>query len=285
MNNLLVRGLTGVVFVTALLGSILWNEIAAVSVISLFWLGGILEFYRLFRSHPIVDMRMWMNITFAIAIFMLLVASLYSFVPGMFSLLSIPLVFVLSITELWRKKKNPIINMAVSTFALVYLVTPFVLMIYLHHLDQPVIAGTADKHYLPILAGFFILVWANDTFAYLTGMLLGKTKLFESISPKKTWEGTIGGILFTILAGYLISLYTSTDDTYFWIIGAAIIAPFSTLGDLLESQIKRSLKVKDSGSILPGHGGILDRFDAAMFSIPIFASWVHFYVYFFNWNP
>ena len=284
MNNLLLRILTGTIFVVTLLGSIIWNEMAASAVISMFWLGGLIEFYRLFQKHEIVNIRSWLNLGFGVLIYGLLLASLFKWIPGMFSLLSVPLFFVLSITELWRKDKNPILNMAVSSFGLFYLITPFILMIYLHHLDQPVIAGTADKQYLPILAGFFILVWTNDSFAYLVGSLIGRTKLFESISPKKTWEGTIGGILFTILAGYLISLYTSTDDTYFWIIGAAIIAPFSTFGDLLESQIKRSLKVKDSGSILPGHGGILDRFDAAMFSIPIFASWVHFYVYFFNWT-
>jgi phosphatidate cytidylyltransferase len=110
--------------------------------------------------------------------------------------------------------------------------------------------------------------------------LWGKTKLFERISPKKTWEGTIGGLLMTILAGYIIGTFVNTDRTLFWVVSAVIIAPCAVYGDLLESLFKRSLEIKDSGNILPGHGGILDRFDAALFAIPFFYCWTMIYAYF-----
>ena len=123
----------------------------------------------------------------------------------------------------------------------------------------------------------FLLIWTNDTFAYLSGRFFGKTKLFERISPKKTWEGTIGGIIFTIIVGISISYWTIEYNMFFWVFAALLIAPCSIFGDLLESLFKRSLNIKDSGNILPGHGGILDRFDAAIFAIPFFYTLVIIY--------
>jgi phosphatidate cytidylyltransferase len=282
MNSLIKRSITGALFVFVLMGSIILSEISATIILSLFFVLGVFEFYTLFDQHEQIRLNKWINIAFSLAAFTLLILALNKIIPSIFALTAVPLVFIMNTTELWRKQKHPIQNMAIGTFGMVYLIAPFFLMIYLHHIDQYVIAEMDDKPYLPMLAGFFILVWTNDTFAYLTGMALGKRKLFERISPKKTWEGTIGGALFTVLGGFIISIFTETNDLTFWLIGAAFIAPLATIGDLLESQIKRSLNIKDSGNILPGHGGILDRFDAALFAIPIFASWVHFYIYYLN---
>jgi phosphatidate cytidylyltransferase len=125
----------------------------------------------------------------------------------------------------------------------------------------------------------FLLIWTNDSFAYFSGRAFGKHKLFERISPKKTWEGTFGGILFTLLLGFIIGSYINKGEVLFWMISALIIAPGAILGDLLESLFKRSLAVKDSGKILPGHGGVLDRFDAALFTIPFFYCWSIIYLY------
>jgi phosphatidate cytidylyltransferase len=154
------------------------------------------------------------------------------------------------------------------TFSVFYLIVPFFLVIALNRMSD---------HQNPLAIGMFLLIWTNDTFAYLSGRFFGRTKLFERISPKKTWEGTIGGIFFTIGVAYLISLWCNDYSLSFWIIAALIIAPCSIFGDLLESLFKRSLNIKDSGNILPGHGGILDRFDAALFAIPFFYCWVVFY--------
>jgi len=127
---------------------------------------------------------------------------------------------------------------------------------------------------------FFILIWTNDTFAYLVGRAIGKTKLFERISPKKTIEGSVGGLVFTLIAGYVLSQYVivSSIGGVDWVIISFLIVIFGSLGDLVESMLKRSVGVKDSGKILPGHGGILDRFDAAFFAAPFILFYLLFFV-------
>jgi phosphatidate cytidylyltransferase len=133
------------------------------------------------------------------------------------------------------------------------------------------------KDYNPkIIIGLFILIWTNDSFAYVVGKSIGKNKLFERISPKKTIEGFIGGILFAILAGYLISKYYikakpefSAQSILIWTSIATIVGVFGTIGDLIESKFKRIAGVKDSGNIMPGHGGVLDRLDSVIFVAPI----------------
>lgn len=120
----------------------------------------------------------------------------------------------------------------------------------------------------PVLA-FFILLWSNDTFAYLTGKFFGRKKLMENVSPKKTWEGFIGGIAFAVLAGFLMKEHTSFLAGNNWVFIAVAVGVFGTLGDLYESRMKRWAGIKDSGQIMPGHGGLLDRFDGVMFSVVV----------------
>jgi phosphatidate cytidylyltransferase len=123
-----------------------------------------------------------------------------------------------------------------------------------------------------------LLIVCNDIFAYLVGYFFGSHQLI-ALSPKKTWEGTIGGLFFTVLLGFIIGAYINQGEILFWVISAIIIAPCAIFGDLLESLFKRSLGIKDSGTILPGHGGVLDRFDAALFAIPFFYCWSIIYLY------
>jgi phosphatidate cytidylyltransferase len=129
------------------------------------------------------------------------------------------------------------------------------------------------KDYNPkIIIGLFILIWTNDTFAYLVGKSIGKHKLLERISPKKTIEGFIGGVVFAVILGYIISKYyieVNQSNIYIWIIIALIVGIFGTIGDLIESKFKRIAGIKDSGKIMPGHGGILDRLDSVIFVAPI----------------
>lgn len=120
-----------------------------------------------------------------------------------------------------------------------------------------------------IPVGFFLLLWTNDTGAYLVGSLIGKHRLFERISPKKSWEGFFGGLMLTLLVARLFSGWLGVADAGGWMIIAGIIAIAGTAGDLIESMLKRSLGLKDSGTVMPGHGGFLDRFDSVVVSFPL----------------
>ncbi|MDV7140938.1 phosphatidate cytidylyltransferase [Maribacter sp. TH_r10] len=119
-----------------------------------------------------------------------------------------------------------------------------------------------------LIMGIFILIWVNDSFAYVVGSTIGRTKLFPAVSPKKTIEGTLGGLVFTLIAAYFLGRYEPIIDPVQWMILAAIIVIFGTLGDLIESKFKRNAGVKDSGAIIPGHGGLLDRLDSMVFAAP-----------------
>jgi len=182
----------------------------------------------------------------------------------LFIITSIFVCFVLFFIELFRNKPNPFNNIGFTVLGIIYIIVPF-LLLSITSFD----ITSSDISYAPNkLLGFFLLIWANDTFAYLVGIAIGRTKLFERISPKKTWEGTIGGIICTQGIAYIISIYFTELTMIQWMIIALIISVFGTLGDLVESMFKRSLGVKDSGNILPGHGGILDRFDAVLLCSP-----------------
>jgi phosphatidate cytidylyltransferase len=119
-----------------------------------------------------------------------------------------------------------------------------------------------------LIMGIFILIWVNDSFAYVVGKTLGRTKLYPSVSPKKTVEGSIGGLVFTLGAAYIMANYEDIVNPVQWVILAGVIVLTGSLGDLVESKLKRQAGVKDSGAILPGHGGMLDRLDSLIFAAP-----------------
>lgn len=150
----------------------------------------------------------------------------------------------------------------------VYICIPFALLIKIPFLQT-------NSYQSGIILGSFILIWINDSFAYVTGSLLGKHKLLERISPKKTVEGFIGGLLFTLATGYLLSFQFSTLSSNQWVLLAAIIGIFGVLGDLIESMFKRRAKVKDSGNVIPGHGGFLDRLDSIIFAAPFIFAYLY----------
>ncbi|MCE2711365.1 MAG: phosphatidate cytidylyltransferase [Cryomorphaceae bacterium] len=274
MNNLLQRSITGALFAIVVLGSILWDAYAQALVFSVFMVLGLLEFYNLFNKHGVVRVSSEIGVFIGIFIFVLLVGFSLEWLPIISIVFIFPLFFTLILEELWRKSEHPLINISILVFGIIYIVLPFWLTIDLNLREDE------QNNFMPLVVGMYLLIWTNDTFAYLTGRKFGKTKLFERISPKKTWEGTAGGILVTLLIGYIFGAFINKGQEWFWIVSAAIIAPCAIFGDLLESLFKRSLNIKDSGTILPGHGGILDRFDAALFAIPFFYCWAMVYDYF-----
>ena len=194
--------------------------------------------------------------------------SIYSILLFAFvSFLIIP--FVLLIVELFEKSDKPFQNVAGTLLGIFYAIVPIFLLISMsreNHYEEGTFIAT--KFTPNIAAGILCLTWINDTGAYLVGSKFGKTPLFPRISPKKTWEGTIGGIVFCILSGFLIHRVFGVLSLTDWMVVGGIASVFGTLGDLIESMLKRSVGVKDSGSFLPGHGGFLDRFDSFIFEIP-----------------
>ncbi len=177
---------------------------------------------------------------------------LYTALPAM--ILSIFLV------QLWHHDADPFTTIGHTLMPTIWIMTPLALTNYIHSAS----AG--------LMMMVFVLIWVNDSFAYMTGMLLGKHKMWERHSPGKTWEGTIGGMLFCIAAAVLIGpLFGSCAtqiDRADWIVIGLLCSVLGTLGDLVESMFKRHCGVKDSGNIMPGHGGILDRFDSLLLAVP-----------------
>jgi phosphatidate cytidylyltransferase len=173
---------------------------------------------------------------------------------------------VIFLVELFHQSKRPFQNAGLSFLSLLYIGIPYTLLTYIAMGMHQDTAGYSPHR----VWGLLWLVWTNDSFAYIIGSRMGKTKLFERISPNKTWEGTIGGAICAIIMAWVLSLYFSDFSGIEWVALALVAAIFGTLGDLVESMMKRSLGVKDSGDLLPGHGGMLDRFDAFMFALPFY---------------
>jgi phosphatidate cytidylyltransferase len=186
---------------------------------------------------------------------------------GLLLLLTLSLSAVF-IQELFKIAVAPFSNIAYTFAGLIFVIIPFT---FFHALAF--VKGEFNFHF-PL--AFLLMLWANDTGAYLVGRAIGRTKLFERHSPKKTWEGFIGGVAISAGVGFIISLYFTDLRWNQWVSIAILIGCFGTLGDLVESMFKRSINIKDSGGILPGHGGLLDRFDGFLLAAPIVYTYLYF---------
>lgn len=264
IKNLGVRILTGAIFVSVLMVGMIINEYSFLAVFSIITLLALHEFYGLLQGSEKAKFNKTINITGGLILF---VASYFYFSSNSSSLLVfVPyVIYLLSIfiIELFARRENPIQALSYSVLGQAYLALPLSLLNYLAFSYE----NSGSYHFAMLLA-LFVFIWVNDSFAYLTGSMLGKHRMFERISPKKSWEGFVGGAVFTIIAAVIYSMFFTEMTIWGWIGFALIMIFFGTLGDLIESLFKRTLQVKDSGNLLPGHGGILDRIDSVVFAIP-----------------
>ena len=275
MSNFLTRAITGTLFVVVMVACILWSYWSMAILFFTISLLGLWEFYSLLEKANYSPQK-YTGTIIGGALFGLFIVFLSDDINIVFFLerlfLFVPSLFALFFfIELYRKKETPFHNIAFTILGIFYVPFSFMLIARGGALlsKYDVVTDLTYFSYIPYpILGYFFLVWSNDTFAYLVGRIFGKRKLFERISPKKTWEGTIGGGILTMGAGYIISIYFTEIALVHWMVIAAIVTVTATLGDLVESMFKRSLNVKDSGNILPGHGGILDRFDGVLLSSP-----------------
>ncbi len=179
----------------------------------------------------------------------------------------IVLIMVAFAIEMFSRAERPIEAVAALALGMVYIGAPFALL--------NMIAFQGGEYHPHLIFGLLLLTWMNDTAAYVFGSLWGKRKLFPRISPKKTWEGTLGGVFSTLLFSWALAYWFPEWSAVDWLVLAAIVALFGSLGDLVESMLKRSYQKKDSSGLLPGHGGLLDRFDSFIFMLPFAAAYLY----------
>jgi phosphatidate cytidylyltransferase len=267
VTNLLQRTLTGIGIIAVFIVSIILNTYSYLGFFILLEVLALFEFYKLLQKSSFNP-----NITIGIGIGLMMFLSNYLVASGaaqaVILLINIPIVLSVFIIELYRKKDNPLMNISVTLAGVILIALPFSLFNNLVYTEQ------GHEYSGKLLLYYFILIWTYDTSAYVFGMLLGKHRLFERISPKKSWEGFAGGTLMVLVAAILFSRISHILNYRDWIVMALIVAIIGTWGDLIESMIKRNLDIKDSGSMLPGHGGILDRLDSALFSIPFVVAYL-----------
>ena len=262
------RAITGFFFVIVMVASFLFGHYVFGSFFLLLTLFCLHEFYGLIKQTGLTPNYRSGMLNAAI-IYIIFALITYQNIPAYHKLLFLlPLMLSsIFIQELFKKTEAPFSNIAYTFLGLILVCIPFT---FFHAMAY--VAGPFNFHF-PL--AFLLLLWANDTGAYLVGMKLGRTKLFERHSPKKTWEGFFGGMLIAAGAAWIISRYFPELPWNRWVAIAIIITCFGTLGDLVESMFKRSINVKDSGGILPGHGGLLDRFDGLFIAAPV----VYTYLY------
>lgn len=271
LPNIVLRGLTGAVFVGVLVGSIVFGEFTFVLIFSLITALALYEFYDLIEKNTQTSISKMPNIVGGIILFLGVYLS-YK-LSSVFLLLYFLYVLIIFIRELYKKREDPIKSLAYTFLGQIYIALLFssanCLVFFSKFVDDSQSRAFNNTSYsFVFLLAVFVLIWVNDTFAYLTGMMFGKHRLFERISPKKSWEGFIGGTLFAVATSVAFYYLTNTLPLPIWIGFALVVVVFGTWGDLVESLLKRTLSVKDSGKMIPGHGGILDRFDSTIFAIP-----------------
>jgi phosphatidate cytidylyltransferase len=283
MNNFIVRMTTGLIGAAIIITGLFWSNLFYLGLTSAVLVGGLWEFFGMFEQSRKADGKLFFRYKYIItgaAVFMHVFSFLLNFRYSYadFAVFFPALIFIVFILELYSKAEKPFENLSWTILGLIYLLMPMLLLNKLYF-----------EHGKLLVMSLIFMTWFYDSFCYIFGSLLGRTKLFERVSPKKTWEGLAGGLILTLALGYfylpflefvsaslpsfnlLVPHFTQTQ----WLFLTAVVILGATYGDLVESLLKRSVGVKDSGSAIPGHGGFLDRLDALLIGIPflVLAIW------------
>ncbi|MDO4524147.1 MAG: phosphatidate cytidylyltransferase [Bacteroidales bacterium] len=274
MKNLVIRALTGAVLLGVMITAILMPPYLFGVVFFVLMMLCLYEFYGLcYKVEQAKPISRWAMVGGGMLFLSVFLAELYH-APYLIPLLYVPFFTGTFVVELFRHNGSPILNVAMSLLGHIYVALPFSCLCMIESLGAS--ADGADWQGGSFVLAFFIAIWVSDTGAYLVGRAIGRHKLYERVSPKKSWEGFWGGFVLATAAGYFFGKYFPNLPEinghqlfdWQWAVFFALICVLGTLGDLVESLFKRYFKVKDSSNMLPGHGGFLDRFDSAIISAP-----------------
>jgi len=274
LKKFYVRTITGAVYVSIVIGSILGGRYLFFSLFALILMVTLYEFYRMCRKKNIYP-QTYGGIIISVFLYTLLFLYGQKLISEKILLLLCLILLIIPIIEIFRRKENPVQNIAFTLTGILLIAIPFSIfnLILIPFPNQPELYKPA------ILLGMMVIIWANDSGAYIFGSLLGKHKLAEKISPKKSWEGAIGGAILSTLIAVLFFHFFKLFNIYQVILLSVTTIIAGTFGDLIESLIKRNFEVKDSGNLLPGHGGFYDRFDSMLLAAPVYYVLI---VYFLN---
>ncbi len=271
------RAITALIFVAVMLAGLYSSKQSFVALFGVITAVCLWEFFDMvFEDQDGLKrntIRKWVGVTFGMMPYIMVAIlhlNIFGFTVNQLFISSfafLPLIFFCFIFELFSKSETPFHNVALILLGITYLSVPFSML--------NLIAINGESFNPNIVLGMLLLTWSNDTGGYIVGSQLGKNKLMPRISPKKTWEGFAGGVVLAFFVSWLLSKYLQTDlQLKDWLVIAGLTSTFGTVGDLVESMLKRSFDTKDSGTLLPGHGGFLDRFDAFIFLIPFATTYV-----------
>jgi len=268
-NNLTQRIITGVLGSAGIIAAVSISEWLYCAVFFIICLFALLEFYKLVGLDGLVPQKTFGTLC-GIAIFLLSFFIERGDLSDRYYFLIFPIVSCVYMIKLYKKfERKPFTNIAFNFLGIFYVAVPFALL--------NVAVFENDVYNYEIIFGLLFILWASDTGAYFAGTFLGRRKLFERISPKKSWEGFFGGALLAMIFAYGLSTYFHSLTQTQWLIIGIIIIIGGTFGDLVESLLKRSIEIKDSGSSLPGHGGFLDRFDGLFISAPFIVAYLEIF--------
>jgi len=274
-KDLAIRALSGLIFIILILGGILINEYLYIVVFTIVTIIMQAESYHLFEKTGNKPQKLY-GLFVGLFLYLLTFFVAREEIPPASYFVIIFLILFLFIFEIYQDREDHFICLAFTIFGIIYVVIP------MSTLNFIAFAGINEGVFtFKYLLALFLIIWINDTGAYLIGSKFGKHKLFERISPNKTWEGTIGGIVFAFITAFIISIYFKDLSFLQWMIFAAVTVLFGIYGDLVESWLKRRAGIKDTGTIMPGHGGLLDRFDSTLFAAPMIFLYLKILEYFF----